>query len=102
LHHNISSWNGAAAMAYACLAPLSFIPIFLSAVGTPTAQDKGQQEEGLLPVCLHSVTDRMGRSGVALAPFYGWPEHEKTAIRLVDRCEGLYQSFVAVGGKSEA
>ncbi|KAH9970846.1 NAD(P)-binding protein [Lactifluus volemus] len=101
LHHNISSWNGAAAMAHVCLAPLAFIPVFLSAVGTPTTRDKGQQEEDLLPAYLHSVTDRMGHSGVALAPFYGWPEHEKTAARLVDRCEGLYQSFVAVGGKSE-
>jgi hypothetical protein len=88
-------------MAHVCLAPLAFIPVFLSAVGTPTTRDKGQQEEDLLPAYLHSVTDRMGHSGVALAPFYGWPEHEKTAARLVDRCEGLYQSFVAVGGKSE-
>ncbi|KAI0253127.1 hypothetical protein BJV78DRAFT_1123519 [Lactifluus subvellereus] len=100
LHHNISSWNGAAATVHLCLAPLAFIPVLLSAVGAPVAQDKGQ-EEGLLPGRLHSITDRMGRNGVALEPFYEWPEHEKEAVRLVDRCERLYQSFITAGGKSQ-
>jgi 3-keto steroid reductase len=100
VHHNISSWNGAAAIVHVCLAPLAFIPIFLSAVGAPAAKDKGQ-EEGVLPVCLHSVTDRMGRGDVALAPFYEWPQYEKEAARLVDRCERLYQSFIVAGGKPQ-
>jgi 3-keto steroid reductase len=43
-------------------------------------------------------TDRMGRNGVALEPFYEWPEYEKEAMRLVDRCERLYQSFITAGG----
>jgi hypothetical protein len=43
----------------------------------------------------------MGGSGVALEPFYEWPEYEQEAVRLVDRCERLYQSFITAGGKSQ-
>jgi hypothetical protein len=79
--------------------PLAFIPVFLSTVGAPVAQDKGH--EGLFLGRLHSITDRMGRSGVAPKLFYEWPEYEKEAVRLVDQCERLYQSFVTAGGKSQ-
>ncbi|KAI0299721.1 hypothetical protein B0F90DRAFT_1630705 [Multifurca ochricompacta] len=82
LHHNISSWNGAAATVHVCLAPLAFIPIFLSAAGAPVSGDNKAEieKDGLLPVRLHSVTDRMGRSGVALVPFYPWPDYEKEGV----------------------
>ena len=89
----------AAAAVHVCLVPLAFIPVFLSAVGAPVAQDKGH--EGLFLGRLHSITDRMGGSGVALEPFYEWPEYEQEAVRLVDRCERLYQSFITAGGKSQ-
>jgi len=98
LHQNISPWNGAAAAAYVCLAPLAFIPVFLSAAEVPSRRGKGQKE-GALPVCLHAVTDRRGRNSVALTPFHAWPEYEEEASRLVDRCERLYQSYVTAGGK---
>ena len=52
---------------------------------------------------LHSVTDRMGRNGVAvdLSPLHVLPEYEKEGQILVDRCEGLYQSFLTAGGKPQ-
>jgi 3-keto steroid reductase len=102
LDHNISSWKGAAAAAYVCLAPLAFIPIFLSPTATPVAQEDKEKEDGLLPLCLHSVTDRVGRNTTALTPFDEWPKYEKEASRLVDRCDRLYQSFVTAGGKDLA
>jgi 3-keto steroid reductase len=98
LHHNITAWNGAAAAVYVCLAPLTFIPIFLSAKGTPVTQGD-EEKDGLLPLRLHSITDRIGRNTTATTPFYEWAEYEKDASRLVDRCERLYQSFVTAGGK---
>ncbi|KAH9991659.1 hypothetical protein BJV74DRAFT_836115 [Russula compacta] len=98
LHHNISSWNGSAAAVHVCLAPLAFIPILLSASGARIAQGR-ERRDGLLPVCLHSVTDRRGCNSVAVTPVHAWPEYEKEASSLVDRCERLYQSFVTVGGK---
>jgi len=58
-------------------------------------------EQGLVPVQLHSVTDRKGRSSVALTPLYALPEYEKEGEILVDRCERLYQSFLTVGGKPQ-
>ena len=98
----MSAWNGAAAAVHVCLAPLAFIPIFLAATGTPQAKAKQQVgEQGLYPAQLHSVTDRMGRSSVALKPLYALPEYEKEGEILVDRCERLYQSFLTVGGKSQ-
>lgn len=93
IHHNISTWNGAAAAVHVCLAPLAFIPIFLAATGTPAAQG--------YPARLHSVTDRMGHGGVALSPLDAWPEYEKEGEILVDRCERLYQSFLIAGGKPQ-
>ncbi|KAI9449638.1 NAD(P)-binding protein [Lactarius psammicola] len=103
VHHNISTWNGAAAAVHVCLTPLAFIPIFLAATGTPVVQGKEEQvgEEGLFPAQLHSVTDRMGHSSVALSPLYALPEFEKEGEILVDRCERLYQSFLTVGGKPQ-
>ena len=99
LEHNISAWNGAAATVYVCLAPLAFIPIFLSAAGTAIAQED-RQKDGAIPLRLHSQTDLMGRNTIAATPFYTWPENEKEASRLVDRCERLYQSFLTAGGKT--
>ncbi|KAH9955571.1 hypothetical protein BC827DRAFT_1236492 [Russula dissimulans] len=99
LHHNISPWNGSAAAVYVCLAPLAFIPVFLSAAGTFVTQKGTEQKDGLLPLCLHSVTDRRGCNTVASTPFDVWPTYEKEASLLVDRCERLYQSFVRAGGK---
>ncbi|KAH9059315.1 NAD(P)-binding protein [Lactarius vividus] len=103
IHHNISTWNGAAAAVHVCLAPLAFIPIFLAATGTPAAKRKEEQvgEQGLFPAQLHSVTDRMGYSSVALSPLYALPKYEKEGEILVDRCERLYQSFLTVGGKPQ-
>ena len=98
LHHNIAPWNGAAAAVYVCLAPLAFIPIFQSATGAPVMQGD-EEKDGLLPLRLHSITDRSGRNTTAMTPFYEWAEYEKEASRLVDRCERLYQSFVRAGGK---
>jgi len=98
LGHNISPWNGSAAVVHVCLAPLAFIPVFFSAAKAPVVQGK-EQSDALLPVCLHSVTDRVGRNTVTLTPFYAWPEYQKEASGLVDRCDRLYQSFVTVGGK---
>jgi len=98
LQYNISPWNGAAAAVYVCLAPLAFIPVFWSAAGVPVTRGK-EQEEGALPACLHSVTNRRGRNSVALTPFYAWPEYEEEALHIVDRCERLYQSYVTAGGK---
>ncbi|KAI0274345.1 hypothetical protein BGY98DRAFT_920852 [Russula aff. rugulosa BPL654] len=98
-HSNITPWNGASAAVYVCLAPLAFIPAFWSAAGVPIAQGEKEQNGDALPLCLHSVTDRRGRNSVAVTPFYAWPQHEKEASRLVDRCEKLYQSFVTTGGK---
>jgi len=99
LHSNITPWNGASAAVYVCLAPLAFIPVFLSAAGVPVTQGGKEQKGDALPLCLHSVTDRRGRNSVALTSFYAWPQHEKEASRLVDRCERLYQSYVTTGGK---
>jgi len=99
LHCNITPWNGASAAVYVCLAPLAFIPIFLSAAGVPVMQEGKEQKENALPLCLHSVTDCRGRSSVVSTPFHSWPAHEKEASRLVDRCEKLYQSYVTAGGK---
>jgi 3-keto steroid reductase len=99
LEHNISAWNGAAATIYVCLAPLAFIPIFLSAAGTPIAQ-ADQRKDGVLPLRMHSQTNLMGRNTIAAVPFYTWPEYEKEASRLVGRCERLYQSFLTAGGKT--
>ncbi|KAI9448559.1 NAD(P)-binding protein [Lactarius indigo] len=103
IHHNISAWNGAAAAVHVCLAPLAFIPVFLAATGTPAAKRKQGQvgEQELFPAQLHSVTDRMGHSGVALSPLYALPKYEKEGEILVDRCERLYQSFLTVGGKPQ-
>jgi hypothetical protein len=98
LDHNISPWNGAAAAVYVCLAPLAFIPIFLSSFGAPVSKED-EQKDALLPLSLHSITDYMGRNTTAVTPFCAWPEYEKEASGLVDRCERLYQSFVAAGGK---
>jgi 3-keto steroid reductase len=67
--------HGVAAAVHVCLVPLAFIPVFLSALGAPVAQDKGH--EGLFLGRLHSITDRMGRNGVALELFYEWPENKK-------------------------
>jgi len=89
LQHNISAWNGAAATVYVCLAPLAFIPTFLSTAGTPA-----------LPLRLHSQTDLIGRNTIAATPSRTWPEYEKEASRLVDRCERLYQTFLTAGGKA--
>ena len=52
---------------------------------------------------LHSVTDRMGRNGVAVAlsPLHVLPKYEKEGEILVDRCERLYQSFLTVGAKPQ-
>jgi len=103
IHHNISSWNGAAAAVHVCLAPLAFIPLFLAATGTPQGKAKQQVgEPGLFPAQLHSVTDRMGHSGVALKPLHALPEYEKEGEILVDRYERLYQSFRTVGGKPQS
>jgi 3-keto steroid reductase len=99
LNFNISPWNGAAAAVYVCLAQLAFIPVFLSAAGVPVTRGKEEQNDGALPVCLHAVTDRWGRNSVALTPFYAWPEYKEEGLRLVDRCERLYQSYVTAGGK---
>ena len=99
MHSNITPWNGASAAVYVCLAPLAFIPAFLSAAGVPVAQGGKEQKGDALPVCLHSVTDRRGRNSVAVTPFHAWPQQENEALRLVDRCESLYQSYVTTGGK---
>ena len=99
LHSNITPWNGASAAVYVCLAPLAFIPAFLSSAGVPVTHGEKEQKGDALPLCLHSVTDRRGRNSVALSSFYSWPQHEKEASRLVDRCERLYQSYVTTGGK---
>ncbi|KAF8270865.1 hypothetical protein EI94DRAFT_1680085 [Lactarius quietus] len=100
IHHNISTWNGASAAVHACLAPLAFIPILLAASGTPAAKrEVGEQDR--FPAQMHSVTDRMGNSGVAVSPLYALPEYEKEGEVLVDRFERLYQSFLTVGGKSQ-
>ena len=67
-------------------------------------QGKAKREVGeqdVFPAQLHSVTDRMGHSGVALSPLYALPEYEKEGEILVDRCERLYQSFLTVGGKAQ-
>ncbi|KAH9024502.1 NAD(P)-binding protein [Lactarius pseudohatsudake] len=100
IHHNISAWNGAAAAVHVCLAPLAFIPIFLATTGTPAAKRREEQvgEQSLFPAQLHSVTDRMGHSSVALSPLYALPNYEKEGEILVDRCERLYQTFLTVGG----
>jgi len=64
-----------------------FSPSFLySSIGAPVAKE-------VLSLSLHSVTDRMGRNTTTVTAFYAWPEYEKEALRLVDRCERLYQSF---------
>ncbi|KAN0113442.1 hypothetical protein V8E52_007723 [Russula decolorans] len=99
LQSNVTPWNGASAAVYVCLAPLAFIPVFLSAAGVPVTQGGKEQKGDALPLCLHSVTDRRGYNSVALTPFHTWPQHEKEASRLVDRCEKLYQSYVTTGGK---
>ena len=99
LQHNISAWNGAAATVYVCLAPLAFIPIFLTTAGTPVAQPD-KQKDAALPLRLHSQTDLIGRNTIAVTPFHTWPEYEKEASRLVDRCERLYQTFLTAGGKA--
>ncbi|KAI0260540.1 3-keto sterol reductase [Gloeopeniophorella convolvens] len=102
LHHNVSWWNGAASAVYVCLAPLAFIPVFVSATGTPIAQDSAQTNTaGAVPARLHSITDRRGRSSVALDPFDTWPDYEKEGARLADRCEKLYRSFVVAEGKAQ-
>ena len=99
MHSNMTPWNGASAAVYVCLAPLAFIPVFMSASGVPVMQGGKERKDDALPLCLHSVTDRWGRNSVALTPFYAWPQHEKEASRLVDRCERLYQSYVTTEGK---
>jgi len=50
-------------------------------------------EKEVLPLSLHSITDRMGRNTTTVTPFYAWSEYEKEVLRLVDRGERLYQSF---------
>jgi hypothetical protein len=74
---------------------------FLSSFGAPVSKED-EQNDSLLPLSLHSITDYMGHNTTAVSPFYAWAEtaeYEKEASRLVDRCERLYQSFVAAGGK---
>jgi len=66
-----------------CLAPLAFIPLFLSSFGAPVSKED-EQKDALLPLSLHSITDYMGRNTTAVTPFYAWPEYEKEASRLVD------------------
>ena len=92
MHHNISPWNGASAAVHVCLAPLAFIPILLTASGTPAQQKQKDEGQDLFSARLHSVTDLMGRNGVAVAvsPLHALPEYEKEGEILVDRCEKQY------------
>ena len=89
--------NGDAEAIHVCLVPLAFIPILLTATEGKAKQQVG--EHGLFPAQLHSITNRMGHSGVALTPLYALPEYGKEGEILVDRCEWLYQSSLRVRGK---
>ncbi|KAI0347014.1 hypothetical protein BDW22DRAFT_485718 [Trametopsis cervina] len=50
-------------------------------------------EGDIVPIKFGTQTDRRGRAYVGVMPVFDWAEHEEEADYLLEKCEGLYQSF---------
>ncbi|THH20290.1 hypothetical protein EW146_g1049 [Bondarzewia mesenterica] len=114
-HHTITTWNGASAAVHVALASLAYIPVFFSSASadkpsmtaheissksnSTTANGTANGPVHPIPARLHSITDRMGTSLVGAQPIKAWGEHEEESVKLVNRCEKLYQSFAAAEGR---
>ncbi|ETW84523.1 hypothetical protein HETIRDRAFT_312795 [Heterobasidion irregulare TC 32-1] len=96
-HHTITSWNGASAAVHVALASLAFLPVFFSAT---IGHSHGNGHTQPVPARLHSITDRFGTSLVGAQPITAWEEYEDEGVKLVNRCEKLYLSFVAAEGRN--
>lgn len=68
------------------------------------ARDMEQRGE-YVPLKFSAETDRHGRDHVGVVPVLQWAEHAKEGEFLVEKCEGLYQTFAkleASGGKEKS
>ncbi|VDC06253.1 unnamed protein product [Peniophora sp. CBMAI 1063] len=112
-HHNISPWNGAISAVHATLASLAFLPAFVRISSTSTssftsspspipdaeAMESLRCPEDIAPAKLHSTT-RFWKNSVEADGIREWKEHSEASIVLTDRCETLYQTFLAAEGRN--
>ena len=64
--------------------------------GMETAVEARETEQRgeYVPLKFSAETDWLGRPHVGVAPVLEWAKHEKEGAFLVDKCDGLYQTFV--------
>ena len=110
--HNISPWNGAISAVHATLASLAFLPAFvrvsttsqssltLSPTPVPDAEamESLRHPEDIAPAKLRS-TSRFWKNSVEADGVREWKEHSSASVALTDRCETLYQTFLAAEGR---
>ena len=75
-------------------------------VGTETAAEARDMEQRgqYVPLKFSSETDRRGQGHVGAVPVLQWAKYAKESEFLVEKCEGLYQTFAkleAKGGKGK-
>ena len=57
---------------------------------------EAEQENKFVPMKYGSQTDRRGREYVGVMPVLSWETHKEEAAFLLEKCESLYTSFVAL------
>ncbi|KAG7448766.1 3-keto sterol reductase [Guyanagaster necrorhizus] len=81
-NHVIDPFNAAVSTIYVCLVPLSIL-----------ASSQVYKDGVYCPVRFASETNRLGRPEVGVHKVRWWPEHQREAELLVDRCSNLYEEF---------
>ena len=60
-----------------------------------------EQRGAYVPLKFSAETDRCGREHVGVVPVLQWSKHAKEGEFLVEKCEGLYQTFAKLEASGE-